>query len=37
MTGIKFTSIAYTGLVEKLAFTVASMKWKIGNETAQYP
>jgi len=37
MTGIRFTTISYSGLVEKLAFSVQSMTWTIGNEQASFP
>jgi type VI protein secretion system component Hcp len=37
MTNIRFASVNYTGTVEKLAFSVDSMTWTVGNQQASFP
>jgi len=37
MKNIRFSSITYTGLAEKLAFSIDSIIWTIGQQTASYP
>jgi hypothetical protein len=37
MTNIRFSSITYTGVAEKLAFAIESITWTIGPQRASFP